>query len=274
MSFILEDFSTTSLAAAIKSNLLAWYQYLGRSSRADFYESPEMSWVLTGLTHSFLNAVLWTQLNPANADQRIAETLAAFRSKNVHQLSWYTGLVTQPADMGELLVAHGLTYSEGAPGMAVDLSALKEDLVRPAGLTIQAVADMPALDNWAHTGFTPLGGLETEQEACGRLFASLGFELPLRNYVGRLNGKLVATSQLFIGAGVAGIYWVATVPEARGQGIGAAMTLAPLYDARALGYRIAILQATQMGEGVYRRLGFQEYCRINHYVFAGEKSGA
>jgi predicted acetyltransferase len=68
---------------------------------------------------------------------------------------------------------------------------------------------------------------------------------------------------------VAGIYCVATTPEARGKGIGAEMTLVPLLEARAMGYKIGILQSSKMGEGVYRRLGFGEYGRLASYVMAG-----
>jgi GNAT superfamily N-acetyltransferase len=79
-----------------------------------------------------------------------------------------------------------------------------------------------------------------------------------RHYLGWWQGAPVATTSLFLSAEVAGVYFVFTLPEARRQGIGAAITLAALQEARQLGYNIGVLGSSVMGYPVYRRLGFQQ----------------
>jgi GNAT superfamily N-acetyltransferase len=67
------------------------------------------------------------------------------------------------------------------------------------------------------------------------------------------------------------VYAVATVPSARGKGIGAAITLKPLLEARELGYRYAVLFSTEMGVRVYERIGFKlTNARINRYLWRNE----
>ena len=83
-------------------------------------------------------------------------------------------------------------------------------------------------------------------------------EAPWRCYVGRLDGKPVASNMLFNGAGVASVFGVATHPEARRQGIGAAITLIAYQEALEMGYQYGVLFATDLGAPVYRRLGFRD----------------
>ncbi len=265
MSDILHDLSTPALVAAIKANPIEWRRTLGRSPKAEFYDSPGVTWLLTGLPTPSLNTVLLAQVKPEDVDEIIDRTRAHFESRGVTTVSWWIQPGTQPADLGVHLVDHGLTYREGAPGMAADLLELNEDLPTPPGLAIEPVLDTGALKQWAYVSVLGFGLRETIVAPWFDLFAALGFDPPLRNYLATLDGEPVATSQLLLGAGVAGIYVVATLPDARRQGIGAAISLAPLRDARAMGYRIGILHASPLGEGVYRRLGFQEYCRMSHY---------
>ena len=91
-------------------------------------------------------------------------------------------------------------------------------------------------------------------------------------YLGNIDGTPVATSELFLGGGVAGIHGVTTVPEFRGRGIGTAMTLSPIIDARRRGYAIGVLFSSEMAVGIYRRLGFQEY-GSGGYIYLWQDSG-
>lgn len=76
-------------------------------------------------------------------------------------------------------------------------------------------------------------------------------------YVGYLDDKPVASSALFVTGRTAGIYNVATLPEARGRGIGEAMTWHCVRRGAAMGCVAATLQATDMGRPVYERMGFR-----------------
>jgi ribosomal protein S18 acetylase RimI-like enzyme len=102
------------------------------------------------------------------------------------------------------------------------------------------------------------------------LWLKFGFDFPTRNYLGYLNGKPVSTSTVFYGGGAAGIYDVATLPEVRGKGLGAALTLKPLQDAREMGYRVGVLQSSEMGFNVYKKLGFRHLCQIENFYLSLE----
>ena len=267
MQTILSDFSVRTLVRAIKANWADYYSYLGRSPSAELSVGPYLTWFLTGIPDSFLNVVLRTQLPSDHADEIIHEALAHFRSKGITQLSWWAETDTPRTDLDKHLAPLGLTFNEGGTGMAADLVALHEDLPTPDGLTITLVDDTATLRQWIH--ITRIG-FEIPEHGESRLFdlfADFAFEMPVRTYLAVLNGQPVGTSQLFLSAGVAGIYNVTCLAEARQQGIGAAITLAPLLEARKLGYRISILQASHLGYKVYRRLGFQEYGKLNIYLW-------
>jgi len=41
-----------------------------------------------------------------------------------------------------------------------------------------------------------------------------------------------------------------------------------LIEARALGYRVGVLQSSEMGYPIYQRLGFQKMCDMDHFYRA------
>ena len=157
--------------------------------------------------------------------------------------------------------------------MAADLGAVPDSLPAPAGLAIVPVEDRATLRPWIQVMRVGFGLPEYAEKRLLDLFAAVSLAPPMRTYLALLDGRPVATSQLFLAAGVAGIYSVTCLPEARGQGIGAAVTLAPLLEARRQGYAVSILQASDLGYQVYRRLGFQDYGRLNLYLLSSAGNG-
>ncbi|MFO7572871.1 MAG: GNAT family N-acetyltransferase [Gaiellaceae bacterium] len=84
-----------------------------------------------------------------------------------------------------------------------------------------------------------------------------------RWYVGRSGGRVVSTALGMTGDAAVGIFNVATLPEHRGHGYGAALTARAAADGFAGGAELAYLQSSSIGHSVYRRLGFRD---VEEYV--------
>ncbi|HLI09354.1 MAG TPA: GNAT family N-acetyltransferase [Ktedonobacteraceae bacterium] len=268
MSNILIDSSVPALISAMEANAQELAVLWGRALGAEFHDESEQQWFISGLPFELGNGVVRAAFTPADVDAKIEEATGHFIARNV-PAAWLVGPSTQPADLGSRLEASGWIRDDEAPGMAIDLLALREDNPLPPGLIIKEVSDGEMLKQWIRTMTVGSAIPDSIQNMLLNLCARYGFvRVPsVRYYLGLLDGEPVATSLLFMGGGVAGIYDVATLPEARGRRIGTALTVAPLLAARAKGYRFGILQSTKMGLNVYRRLGFQEYCTFSFYFW-------
>ena len=268
MEKILKDLSESSLVAATEANSFEIFKLFKQWSQVEVHDSPELLWTITEIPFPLFNSILRPRLSPETMDDAIDEAIARCKLKNVPML-WFTGPSTKPVDLGSRLLERGFQFGE-SPGMAVDLDSLPEKLQLPQNLVIERVEDDENLRKWCQVMCEVFEMPEFVEDAWFDLYLSLGFDpsLPIRHYLGSLNDEVVATSTLFLGAGVAGIYNVSTLERARRKGIGSAMTVAPIIEARDLGYRVGILHSSKIGFNVYRRVGFQEYCKIYQYVWS------
>lgn len=82
----------------------------------------------------------------------------------------------------------------------------------------------------------------------------------------RERGRALAGGVSFERGDTAGIYLVATHPEARHRGLGALVMHGLHADAHARGRAVAVLQASSMGHGLYRRLGYRELGAWRNWV--------
>lgn len=263
----IHDLPPEKIALAIEENLFAWIPVFGRLGRAYVNDPPGIIRSLTDIPISLFNSIKDTRLAPEQVDPAIEAILEDATTNHVPIL-WWIGPSTQPLDLPARLEQRGFKIDDHGPGMASDLDTLDDQLPGPAGLSIQSVCDEAARRLWSETMGLGFGEGSPPSEISINSWSRLLGLLPsetVRAYTGWLDGKPVATSLLFLAAGVAGIYAVATIPEARRKGIGAALVKQPLLEARAEGFHTGILQSSEMGLGVYRSLGFREYCTIDSY---------
>ena len=215
-----------------------------------------------------MNLVVCTELPPDGVDELIKNTLLHFNSLNIRKLSWLVEEIVSAEDVKNHLLANGLTFRESfATEMAVDLDILPQNPSLPDGLKIVQVEGETMLRKWIHTASVGFGVSPKVENIWFDFFNYVACGLPFRTYIALFNNEAVGTSQLFTSAGVAGIYNVSAIPDARGMGVGSAITLAPLLEARRLGYRVGVLQASQMGYNVYRRLGFQDFGKLSVFLW-------
>ncbi len=77
----------------------------------------------------------------------------------------------------------------------------------------------------------------------------------------------MGASTLSLGAGVAGLGNISTVPERRGRGVGTAVAAAALLEGQRMGIGIAALSADEQGVPLYEKLGFTTVCRHLTFVW-------
>jgi GNAT superfamily N-acetyltransferase len=137
------------------------------------------------------------------------------------------------------------------------------------GLVVERVKDEAGLASWleAHPSFSEE---DVPGEVRQRLYLSLGLEgeLPLRFYVAKMGAQAVGGFGLFFGKRAAGIYDLNVVSPMQRQGIGTALTLAALQEARQLQYRLAVLGPTPESIKMYERLGFvlHRSVQVSYYL--------
>ena len=221
----------------------------------------------TRVPHRFYSGVVCSTLPDRAAPQRVEEALDDFRRHGPSSFIWWLDAEVPAATWAPFLEPRGFTLDTSIPAMVEEIDALRD--VRVADVEVRRIAGAAEREIWAKvfavgTGFPP---------EWASLFADLfgGMDAPgeglYRGYLAFVDGEPVATATVLVTGEVAGLYDVAVLPGMRGRGIGAAMTLVPLRDARDSGCRVAILHASPLGRPVYERLGFRTVCTVDHFVW-------
>ena len=264
----LSELTTEEIVAIIESDLSGAYPPQGMSlSKSD---GPDAIWRVTGVPDKYFNNVTYVSWTPQEATFRVNRLIEEFNTYGV-DYTWWIGPTSSPPELPELLEGHGMVYQEDFPGMAIDLRYLNEEpseLTDLQGLEISRINNKVQLNDFVHAYIVATNSNPDMQPGLVRLFTMSGYK---ENdnwtlYAATLHGETVATTALFTGAGVAGIYLVSTIAAVRRRNIATNIVTYALNKARDVGYTIGTLQSSKEGLGLYLKLGFREYCSFPLYT--------
>jgi ribosomal protein S18 acetylase RimI-like enzyme len=256
-----------SAATAVEANLFSFFQHLASWPRVRIHDDGTCGWTTSDLPFPLFNSVFHARLD-GSADEVIDARVRDCRDRRAAML-WWTGPSSTPSDLGDRLARRGFML-EPAHGMSADLDRVSIEAPADPEVTVEAVEDEATLGAWSRVLCGAFGAPQAFGDAFGEaaIAIGLGRDSVFRHFLGRVNGEPAATGSLFLGAGVAGIYDVSTIPERRRRGLGAAVTRAAMAAARERGCRTAILHASTAGASLYRSLGFVDVCAIGQHIWA------
>ena len=182
-----------------------------------------------------------------------------------------------PSGIDDIARAHGLVRVAGEPlmvlgdGSRLETGSRLGDFLHVDGLSVRRLEPEEA---GLHARVAA-GGQVVGREAPYRAVSSPGVlaTAGIRCYVGEVHGAPVTTAMSVTTGDYVGIFSVATLPEHRRRGYGAAVTARAVGDAFEAGAQWAWLSASDAGYHVYESIGFVTIERLDFWEPRRRRAG-
>ena len=238
---------------------------------AELLDDGKIFGVMSHVPIPFFSGIASTNLDANDVDGQVDAVIEVLRKKAC-PFRWWVTPSTRPEGLASVLRSRGLRHAYDAPGMIADLTSVALDTPLPRDITMRQLTNADELGPWLDVFMTVFSRPEHEREIWRDAYVRCGFgeAAPWQHFVAFDGDAPLATTSILVDGDLAGVYYVATLPEARGRGIGSAVTRAAMRYARDIGATHAALQSSESGFGVYRALGFVQHCIVSAYEWRPE----
>jgi ribosomal protein S18 acetylase RimI-like enzyme len=254
----------------IEENLRTAMRFFGEATGSgDISPLPGAVAIFSGLDYGVFNIAMLdgrvTHTN-TNLETRLSEIARYFKKRTLRWSFWLcedlldTGLLRRAR---QTLVDFGLRSISRPPGMIA--RALAPPLKPLPPIEVRRVAG-----DELQRAFTEITAVSFDipSTIANAVYAQhRAWHGPYQGFVGIAEGKPVSIAAIVAAAGAIGVYSLATHPFYRHRGYGEAMLRAAVGQVQAeTGLHPVVLQSTEAGYALYRRMGFSDATRFSVYL--------
>jgi GNAT superfamily N-acetyltransferase len=197
----------------------------------------------------------------------VVETALEFFAGRDRGFSLWTRELPVDDDLNLAATAAGITqFGHSSPQMICRQRVAVRDL--PADVTLAPITTRDEVDAYAQLSGEAYAIYGAPAEATASHFngpnAMVGPHV--HGVLARLKGEPVGGALIMLSHGIAGVYWVGVLEPARGLGIARAVTAYVTNLGFDFGATNVQLQASEMGEPVYRRMGYEDLYRYRFHL--------
>lgn len=230
------------------------------NTAGEIYEQNDL--LLTRGTGNFPTTRVAIRLNSARDDAAV-EAFDRIRQFYGEKKSSFSIHVRRHLDaaLEEICRQENLIQISEAPGMAVDHPF--EPQAVPPGYQLRHATDVKGVSDFAWVTTQSYQSLGMPTSVGDSIFASPARLLRPYNdlVVAYESERPVSAAMVLFSHGIAGLYWVGTVIDSRGKGLGETCVKEATNEAFRRGAALVVLQASKFGEPIYTRMGFKEITR-------------
>lgn len=239
--------------------------FAGKMPQIQLIPQEDVVVIRSDISDDMFNYVLSACFTKENVAQRVNQVIRMFQEHNL-PFSWWVGESDLPSDLKQELCRQGLVFKEKDIGMMLDLKSFSPKT--ESQLYFKQVGTAETLKDFGDI-ILAIGGHPESYERIYRYIplTILQENSPLQMHIAYLGDKPIVSGILVLEDNMAGIYYVATIPDERGKGYGTAMMEYLLNLAKQRGYFFAGLEASHEGLNLYKRLGFKEICVFEEYAW-------
>ncbi len=234
------------------------------SSRQLFELDPDATveagegWMLGAGTpdHPAISNAAFRRDDGVDPEQFIAAARGFFGERGRGFCVWLRDGVPEDRDLAAVAEADGLQCIHSMPEMV--LRAPVEAPPLPPGAELRRLTRPEEAESYWQIAAASYTSIGFPPDVFGYYTDGTGLLADnVAAFIAHLDGTPVSIAMTIVTDGVAGIYWVGSLEQARGKGLGRITTAAATNAGFDLGADLASLQASPMGQPIYTAMGYE-----------------